>query len=85
MTTKEKPRSAKAPPAPVMVLALPASANALLGKKQLCYALGVGLRKFQEMLATGEFPKADTRLGKLPRWHVKTLNEWIDRRCGRGA
>lgn len=79
--TKKKARKTKAtkeaPP-------LPAISEALLGKSQICFALGVSLRTLQSMLSTGEFPKSDAHIGKFPRWRVATFNAWVRKQCGVG-
>jgi hypothetical protein len=63
---------------------IPPGAEALLGKAQICAALGISLRTLQSMLAAGEYPPADTRIGLFPRWRVATHNAWIDARCTKG-
>jgi predicted DNA-binding transcriptional regulator AlpA len=84
-TTKPGPRPrAVEPPARRPPPPLPPGCEALLGKAQLCAALGVSLRKLQGMLSAGEFPAADLRLGAHPRWRVATLNAWVEARCRPG-
>jgi predicted DNA-binding transcriptional regulator AlpA len=61
---------------------LPAISEAMLGKAQICFALGVSLRTLQSMISTGEFPKHDTHIGKFPRWRVVTFNAWVRKQCG---
>lgn len=61
---------------------LPNFSEALLGKAQICFALGVSLRTLQSMISTGEFPKHDGYVGKFPRWRVVTFNAWVRKRCG---
>jgi len=57
---------------------LPASVIGLLNARQVCEALGgVSPRKFASMLARGDFPRADKRVGKSPRWSVEVVNEWV--------
>jgi predicted DNA-binding transcriptional regulator AlpA len=63
---------------------LPATCNALLTKRQICFAISVSLRQFHKMLSAGDFPRHDAVVGsrgQLPRWQVGTLNAWIDNRC----
>lgn len=74
---KKRKKSKVDRPAP----SLPTGCESLLGKAQICFAVGVSLRTFQGMLAAGEFPPPDTRVGKFPRWRTETLNDWIRRRC----
>jgi predicted DNA-binding transcriptional regulator AlpA len=86
-TTKPgpNPRAVEEPPARRPPPPLPPGCEALLGKAQLCAALGVSLRKLQGMLSAGEFPAADLRLGAHPRWRVATLNAWVEARCRPGG
>jgi len=60
---------------------LPPGCESLLSKQQLCFAVGVSLRTFISMVSAGQFPAPDTYVGKLPKWRVATLNEWIGRKC----
>jgi len=66
------------------LLPLPPGVDALLGKAQLCSAMGASLRKFQGMLSAGEFPAPDTYLGQNPRWSVSTFNAWVAARKAAG-
>ena len=70
-----KPKREKKPAPPV-----PAGCEALLGKAQVCAALGISLRTFQSMMASGDYPKPDIRLGAFPRWRVASHNAWIEAR-----
>lgn len=57
---------------------------ALLSIDQVRAALGgVGKRTFLEILARGDFPPADTKVGCRDRWHRDTVNDWINARCKR--
>jgi predicted DNA-binding transcriptional regulator AlpA len=77
---KAKPETSKKPPPP-----LPAGCESLLGKAQICTALGISLRTFQGMLVAGEYPKADIRLGAFPRWRIATHNAWIESKVGKST
>lgn len=74
----KKPKAKQEKQTPV----LPNSTEALLGKAQICFAVGVSVRTLQSMLAAGEFPKPDTHIGKFPRWRVATFNAWVLKQCG---
>ncbi len=63
---------------------LPTGVDALLGKAQLCIALGTSLRKLQGMIAAGEFPQPDFRVGQNTRWTVSTFNAWVAARKAAG-
>lgn len=81
MSTKERTKKTK----PTQVApTLPTGCDALLSKMQICFALGISIRTFANMLADGAFPRCNARLGKYPRWHVKTLNAWIEAQCNKG-
>lgn len=83
MKTKTKTKDKKAKSAAVKQAPdLPNNTEALLGKAQICFAVGVSVRTLQSMLASGEFPKPDTHIGKFPRWRVATFNTWVLRQCG---
>ncbi len=77
MKTKEKKKAPRRP----SPSELPPCCDVLLSRVQICAALGISLRTFQGMISARDFPPFDTRLGAFPRWHVKTLNEWIAGRC----
>lgn len=67
----------KAKVKPGSVAPLPAGADELLGKKEVCQYLKIGDRLLCTLRSTGVFPPPDIRLGKLPRWQVSTLNRWV--------
>jgi hypothetical protein len=85
MAAKSKPgdgasRPAKAPKekAPKEYPPLPPSLMGLLNKKQVCLALGaISIRSLDEMISAGEFPRADKRVGRRPRWSVALVNLWV--------
>lgn len=52
--------------------------NAALPRERVADALGVSIRKFAAMLATGEFPPAELFIGQHPRWTIEFINRWID-------
>lgn len=54
--------------------------NAVLSNSQVAAALAISVRKLQEMISVGEFPRCDFRMpgGDSPRWRVATLNSWVD-------
>lgn len=84
--TKKKSRGkSKRDKVEVKTIAVPPGTQGLLGKAQICALLGVSLRTFQGMLASGDYPKADTRLGAFPRWSVEHHNAWIAERCRKGS
>jgi excisionase family DNA binding protein len=51
----------------------------LLSIGDLVRILNVGRRTLERMISGGEFPSADIRIGKLPRWRRATLAEWIEK------
>lgn len=71
---KSKPKP-KAKPAPV----IPEAVTQLLEACQIWKALGIAKRKFYGMVSAGEYPPADLKIGRLPRWRVATHNAWIER------
>lgn len=81
MKTKTKPAPAPQARPPV---ALPASCDVLLSSRQVCAALGgISRRTFGKLLSDGTFPRADTRLGALPRWWSRSVNAWMESRCSK--
>ena len=40
--------------------------------------LKISMRKFEYMLATGEFPAPDVKIGDLPRWTYGTLQTYVN-------
>lgn len=49
----------------------------LLSINDLVRLLSIGRRTLERMIAASEFPKADLRIGKMPRWQRQTLSGWI--------
>ena len=69
-----KRRKKRRPPPP-----LPAAVVGLLCKRQVCDALGgICTRSLDGMIAEGKFPRANRRVGKMPRWSVRLVNEWVE-------
>lgn len=61
---------------------LPTGCDALLSPAQVLFALGdVCRRKLSGMIARGEFPGPDCKVGKSPRWRVSAFNAWVDGLC----
>ena len=81
MSANAKAKKAEKPKAPKDPPALPPGCEALLSKAQICFAIGVSSRTLDSMIAAGEFPRSDARVGAFPRWRVQTLNAWIGREC----
>jgi hypothetical protein len=53
----------------VLRVPLPTSVSGLLNKQQVCEAPGgCSTRKLDLMIAAGEFPHANSNLGRNPRW-----------------
>jgi predicted DNA-binding transcriptional regulator AlpA len=58
-------------------------AEALLTRQQVARLLSISLRSLASMIARGEYPKADVRLGpQQPRWRVATHDAWVRKRAG---
>jgi excisionase family DNA binding protein len=53
------------------------SLDPLLSIGDLVRILNIGRRTLERMISSGEFPSADIRIGKLPRWRRATLAAWI--------
>lgn len=49
----------------------------LYDRVSVAAALGCKVRTIDRMIAAGEFPKPDLRVGRLPRWRQSTIAEWI--------
>jgi predicted DNA-binding transcriptional regulator AlpA len=60
---------------------IPPGCEALLSNAQVAAALSVSVRKVQEMISAGEFPRCDFRIGDSPRWRVGTVNAWVEARA----
>jgi hypothetical protein len=59
----------------------------LLGIDDLAATLNCSRRLVERMRSAGRLPCPDLRLGRLPRWRVRTIRDWIDEqaRNGRGG
>lgn len=55
----------------------PAALEPLFDRVSVAAALGCKARTIDRMIAAGEFPKADLRVGRLPRWRQSTVADWI--------
>ena len=55
------------------------SLDPLLSIGDLVKILNIGRRTLERMISSGEFPSADIRIGKLPRWRRVTLAAWIEK------
>lgn len=75
-TANAKPRAKPKETLPIM-FTVPPGTSGLLSKYQVAALLSIGMTMFKGMVATGEYPPADVRLGKLARWKVDTHNEWV--------
>lgn len=51
--------------------------DSLLSISDIASILNVCQRTLERMIAGGEFPRSDLRIGKLPRWSRATVSEWI--------
>jgi len=47
--------------------------------------IGVTPKTWTSWVARGKAPAPDYRLGRTPGWEPATIDEWIQRRPGRGA
>lgn len=70
VTRTRKPKAKDRPPQDPAI-------DALMDKQAICTQLSIGMRKLHEMLATGEFPKADRPIGKRRLWRRSTVAAWI--------
>jgi hypothetical protein len=70
MSTRTKKREAT-----TVVRVLPAGLDGLLSRQDVQRLLSVGTTRFREMLANGEYPRADVPLGRtMPRWSYAAHN-----------
>ena len=77
MATKTKAKSVAAR----QPLPLPAGTEALLSRRQIADAIGVSIGMAKKLVACGDYPGPDTKIGALPRWLVSTHNAWVKARC----
>jgi predicted DNA-binding transcriptional regulator AlpA len=62
---------------------VPTGLEVLLSRGAIAAALDVSVRHLDGMIAAGNYPRPDTHLGKLPRWHRETHDAWVRRRVGK--
>jgi predicted DNA-binding transcriptional regulator AlpA len=55
----------------------PVALDPLLPINDLVRTLNGGRRTLERRIAGGEFPMADLRIGKMPRWQQATVAVWI--------
>jgi predicted DNA-binding transcriptional regulator AlpA len=62
---------------------VPAAVDALMNKAQVAAALVISIRKLEQMVSAGDFPRPFPLPGsEMPRWTSSTVNEWIARARG---
>lgn len=61
-------------------LVAPPAAHSLLTKEMICRLLSYSPRAFDALVSSGDYPRADLMLNRLPRWRVETHNAWIEGR-----
>ena len=67
------------------VPASPSALDPLLSIDDLARVLNCGRRSVERMLSSGQLPRPDLRLGRMPRWRAVTVQDWIDGQvAGRG-
>jgi predicted DNA-binding transcriptional regulator AlpA len=54
------------------------SDDRLLSVRQMAELAGISERTFWRFIATGVFPPADYRVGRLTRWRVSTFRSWLE-------
>jgi excisionase family DNA binding protein len=50
----------------------------LLSIEQFARVLNISRRTAERLLASGRLPKADLRLGRIPRWRPETVRRFLD-------
>jgi predicted DNA-binding transcriptional regulator AlpA len=75
VTTDAKTKKTGAPTAPAVP---PPGAEKLIDRAAIIEALGISERNHIGMVAAGEYPAPDLKIGRLVRWRTATHNEWID-------
>jgi excisionase family DNA binding protein len=50
----------------------------MLTAQQVAALLSLSLRRFEQMVATGQAPR-HVRVGRLRRWHQADVKAWMDR------
>ena len=58
---------------------LPACLEPMLSLEDLAAVLNCSRRLVERLRSAGRLPRPDLRIGKMPRWKVQTIREWIDR------
>ena len=61
-----------------MSTARAAAIEPLMSIKDVANILNAGRRTIERLIASGEFPRADLYIGKLPRWKRETVTTWIN-------
>ena len=46
---------------------------------EVARSLGVGRRTVERLISSGQFPKADFYIGRMPRWKPESVRQWIER------
>jgi predicted DNA-binding transcriptional regulator AlpA len=55
----------------------------LLSLVDVAAVLSISRRSMERLLSSGGFPRADLRIGKLPRWRPATVQRWIEEQATR--
>lgn len=75
---KRKPKATRVrKKADVKVLVIPPDTEAYLEVDDLLHVLRVCRSTFKAMLADGEYPPPDSRIGNRDKWLVSTHNAWM--------
>jgi excisionase family DNA binding protein len=45
--------------------------------KEVAGSLGTGRRTLERLIASGQFPGPDYRVGRCPRWTRSTVEAWV--------
>ncbi len=56
---------------------LPAGVEPLLSIDDLAALLSCSRRLVERMRAAGKIPRAEIKIGKMPRWSAETIRRWI--------
>lgn len=80
MSTKAKPKTKSKQ---IIEVFVPPSADALLEPAAVAKLLGVSRAKLKTMVAAGDYPQCDVRVGaNSPRWTTVVHNAWIRAKAG---
>jgi predicted DNA-binding transcriptional regulator AlpA len=60
-------------------ISAPPSIAPLLAPRDIARILGCSVRLFERMRSAQKAPQPDIFLGRLPRWKISTISDWIDR------